>query len=229
MTAIIYDMDGTIVHFQIDYIRARRNAINVLIKHGIPDGRYSIENSITESARDARLFFKETLGYDADKIKNIMSQVNQQVVKIEMEAAIKATAIPNIQDLLDFGRGNRLHQIICTYNTNAAAELTLQTAKLSGYFDAIYGRDDVLKPKPNPSHLEEAVKEFGIRPKNSILIGDHSADIKLGKNFGCKTIGVDTEHNAGEVADADFIVQPEHLASEAIRIILDNYAIKTDY
>lgn len=229
LKAILYDMDGTIVNFQIDYLRARKGAIDVLIKHGIPKNRYTVENSIIESVKDARLYLKNNLAYSDEKIESIMNQVNDAVVEVEMAAAARAIPTPNIYELLDFAHLNQLKQLICTYNTHGAAELTLKTAGLDQYFHGIYGRDDVLKPKPNPNHLQKAIEKFRITPQTSILIGDHSADIHLGINFGCKTIGVKTDHNRGEVADADFIVEPDELAERAIQIITNNYALNSDY
>ena len=47
--AIIWDLDGTIIHFKIDYIRCRRITIKILKKHGIPKSNLTIKKNIFEN------------------------------------------------------------------------------------------------------------------------------------------------------------------------------------
>jgi len=47
--ALIWDLDGTIIHFKIDYIRCRRITIKILKKHGIPKSNLTIKKNIFEN------------------------------------------------------------------------------------------------------------------------------------------------------------------------------------
>jgi len=90
--AIVWDLDGTLIHFKIDYIRARKTAINILKKYGIPKELLTVRISILENLKLARDFF-EKKGLPKDKINEIIEQVDNEIIKIEYEAAINATLI----------------------------------------------------------------------------------------------------------------------------------------
>ncbi len=72
--------------------------------------------------------------------------------------------------------------------------------------------------KPKTGLFEMAAIDFNIDKSNSWMIGDSSRDITAGKDFGCKTVGVQTGHGAkGFTEKPDFIA--ENLL-EAVKIIL---------
>ena len=63
--AIVWDLDGTLIHFNIDWLRARREAIKILKRHGIPKHILTVKSSILENIKLAREYFATT-GYDAE-------------------------------------------------------------------------------------------------------------------------------------------------------------------
>jgi D-glycero-D-manno-heptose 1,7-bisphosphate phosphatase len=76
--------------------------------------------------------------------------------------------------------------------------------------------------KPKTKFLLDAKKEFDLDLKKSYMIGDKTADIKFGKDGGCKTILVLTGKK-GE--DGYFDVKPDFIAKDlnnAIDIILED-------
>ena len=48
--------------------------------------------------------------------------------------------------------------------------------------------------KPSTKYVKEAEKEFDISLKDSWVIGDHTSDIELGINSGCRTVYLLTGH-----------------------------------
>lgn len=64
--------------------------------------------------------------------------------------------------------------------------------------------------KPLPGMAEQAIAEFGFDPKRSIVIGDKSADIDLGRAIGATTILVRTgwgaDHERDRTCEPDVIV-----------------------
>jgi len=222
LKAIFYDMDGTLVYFHIKILDARKKAIEVLENNGIPAGRYKVENSIRVTVEDAKLFMAGKLSYSSEKITEIISKVNEVIIKTEMKSAKKAKAVNNIVKLLDFVRVKGLKQIICTFNTHKAALLTLKTAEIDSYFDDIYGRDD-LPPgltKPSKTHLKIGADKHGLLPENIIMVGDHTVDIDAAKNFGCESIGVRrTGDNVHSIEHADYVVEQSEISEQIIEIL----------
>ena len=69
----------------------------------------------------------------------------------------------------------------------------LQICDLQGiteYFTTIYGVDRVNRPKPAPDTVLLALKELGISPEESLVVGDTVFDLLMGRNAGCRTCGV---------------------------------------
>ncbi|MBY8981746.1 MAG: hypothetical protein KGD57_02270 [Candidatus Lokiarchaeota archaeon] len=58
LKVIIWDLDGTIIHFNIDFIKARKVVISILEKFGIPEGYLVINNNISEYINKAISFFE---------------------------------------------------------------------------------------------------------------------------------------------------------------------------
>ncbi|MHA1819215.1 MAG: HAD family hydrolase [Promethearchaeota archaeon] len=223
LKAVFFDLDGTLVLFKIDYILARKTAFGILEKYGIPKNKYTTKNSIRTSIEEAKLYFKEKLNYTPEKIKRILEEVNNAVQKIEMMAVKEATPVKGSLSLLKFLRERGVLNIIITYNTHIAAELTLKNAGLIDYIDDIYARDDVERPKPDHEHIKIAADKYQVSPEESIMVGDFEGDILAGKGFGCLTVGVQTGHNLNRLDTPDFIIQQEELKDGLMKIIKDYF------
>ena len=73
--------------------------------------------------------------------------------------------------------------------------------------------------KPKTGMLEKAVEKLGVNLKESLVIGDKTDDIEMGRRAGCKTILVKTG-KAGK--DGNYKVTPDYIADsleEAAKII----------
>lgn len=78
-----------------------------------------------------------------------------------------------------------------TCSTREAEErLTNYPELLKRFEGKMVTRDMVKRIKPHPDQLELVAKILDIPQENLIMIGDMQADIRMGKNAGCKTIGV---------------------------------------
>ena len=73
---------------------------------------------------------------------------------------------------------------------------------------------DETASKPNPQMLHELMREFGVEPERTLMIGDTTHDLQLAANAGTASIGVSygahdhdafegfaTRHVAHSVAD----------------------------
>ena len=189
--AVIWDLDGTLIHFKIDFIRARRKVISILRKFGAPRKILSIKNKFTDTIEMAKNFFYEK-GYDKEEINKIIQEANRAIINVEREAALQATLINGIKQVLDFIKANGLKQAIFTYNTRENAELSLKKANIIEYFEIIVGRDSISNPKPHPEHLLYICKKLNVKPHEIVVIGDSGRDIEAGIKVGAYTLGLKT-------------------------------------
>jgi phosphoglycolate phosphatase-like HAD superfamily hydrolase len=61
---------------------------------------------------------------------------------------------------------------------------------LEMFNEFIITRSDISKLKPHPESIEILSDKMGIPIKNLVMVGDMDADILLGHNSGCTSIGV---------------------------------------
>jgi HAD superfamily hydrolase (TIGR01549 family) len=188
--AIVWDLDGTLIHFKIDFIRARRKAIKILKKYGVPKNLLTVKGSILENVSKSREYFKSNKIYESEKITQIISEVDKEIIKVEYEAALEALHIDGIEDVLEFIECQDLKQAIFTFNTHRNAEISLEKVNLKKYFTLIVGRDNVENMKPHPDHLLLICKKLNVKPSEVIVIGDSSRDIEAALNVGAKSIAI---------------------------------------
>lgn len=217
--AVVWDLDGTLIHFKIDFIRARREAFKILKTHGIPRKFLSMQNGTIDTIVKARKIF-ESKGLSQQEINSIIKVVNDKVVSIEHEAAVEATMIEGIDKVLDFARQKKLKQAIYTFNTSENTKISLERINLLKYFDVIAGRDNINNPKPHPDHLLYICEKLGVEPFEIVVIGDHARDIQGAINVGARSIGLLTKLAREESLQiADVVVEEKDIPSNLIQII----------
>ncbi len=88
-------------------------------------------------------------------------------------------------------------------------EKILKYFNITGYFDYIMGRRPGLAHKPSPDPLLLICSELGIKPEETIMIGDSELDVQCGKNAGSKTAAVTFGYRKKEILELespDFII-----------------------
>ena len=108
-------------------------------------------------------------------------------------------------------RGHRLG--VATGKSRAGLDRALNTSALVGLFDATRTADETAS-KPDPRMLHELMRELGVAPARTLMIGDTTHDLLLAANAGTESIGVSygahdheafkgyaTRHVAHSVAD----------------------------
>ena len=185
----------------------------------MPKKKLSIRNSILDTVKDGREYFLK-LGYDAEKIKKIVKEVDLEVIQIEHEAAVKASIIEGIDRVLEFIKEKGLKQALFTFNTNENAKISLKTVEALDYFEFIAGRDDVENPKPHPDHLLYLCKKLKIKPSEIIVIGDTYRDIDGAIAVGAPSIALHTKmSDINKLQNANFIVKEIEIPTKLIETI----------
>ena len=84
----------------------------------------------------------------------------------------------------------------------------LQAVELLGMFDASRTADETAG-KPHPRMLHELMREFGVTPERTLMIGDTTHDLQMALNAGCHSVGV--SYGAHE-PDAFHVLSPRFVA-----------------
>jgi len=91
---------------------------------------------------------------------------------------------------------------VATGKSRAGLNEALSHAELKGMFDATRTADET-RSKPHPQMLEELVRELGVLPERTLMIGDTTHDLQLAVNAGCASVAVSYGAHEPE-AFADF-------------------------
>ena len=217
--AIVWDLDGTIIHFNINSTKARGATIKILMNYGIDKKSLSIKKSILDNINVSKEIF-EQMGYSSDHINKIFKEVDKEISKIEHKAALDARKINGIEDVLIFAKKKSLKQAIYTFNKQKHAKISLEKVNLLKYFDVIIGRDNVQNPKPHPEHLLEICDNLNVDPSEVLVIGDNFRDIEGAINVGARSIAVLTKLAKIETLQkADKIVEEKDIPLKLIEEI----------
>lgn len=219
LKAIVWDLDGTLIHFKIDYLKARITSINILKNYGVPKHLLTVKVSILENLKLARKYFKNK-GYAKEKINSIIEEVDTEISKIEQKAALNATMINGIDKVLEYAKTKNLKQAIFTFNTKKNAELSLKTVNLIHYFNIILGRDSVKNLKPHPDHLIQICNHLNVSSNEILVIGDNIRDIEAAINVGAYSIALLTSiANIETLQKANKLIKENEIPQEIIKEI----------
>ena len=105
---------------------------------------------------------------------------------------------PGVQEALDFLKTTGV-RIGCV--TNKAAQFTLPILKdlgISDYFEMVVCGDELAKKKPDPMPLLHVAEKLGVKPEQSLMLGDSMSDVKAARAAGFDIICMSYGYNHGE-------------------------------
>jgi len=97
---------------------------------------------------------------------------------------------------------------VATGKGRVGLDEALHAVELRQVFDGSRTADETAG-KPSPLMLHELMREFGVEPERTLMIGDTTHDLQMAVNAGCASIGV--SYGAHE-PDAFHALKPLHIA-----------------
>lgn len=182
--AIIIDMDGTITKFNLDYMAARRRALEELEKLGLrtPD--------MTDQVNLSVILNKLKDNCEPEKFSKLRSTFYGFFEEMELKAAADVSLYPGAEKTLQELRSRHVKIGLVTNNSRAGTELTLKKHHLKPFFDAIVTRDDCEEMKPASAPINKILSELNVSKDQSILVGDGVVDIMAAKATGLLSVAV---------------------------------------
>lgn len=186
LKGIIFDLDGTLTVFTLDYMSAKRDIVNFLAERGINIGiqaRRIVD--IIEEAQEKL----ESQNRDSE-FEEIKRTAYKIVEKYEHEAAEKTELHPGALKILKKVKGLGLKVGVVTNNNKKVVYRLLKKLGIESYFDVAICREDVSEYKPNPDPVKKAIEKMSLKPEEAACVGDSIIDIVASNKAGLTSIAV---------------------------------------
>jgi len=209
INSVIFDLDGTLVYFKIDFMSARREVIQKLYSIGIPKDLVSINQRILTTVRTAENYLRSN-EIKADKIDSFKKQIDQIISKYEMEGAKRTSLLPGVKEILSTLKEQRYKIGLFTLENQETTKYILERFSIQSFFNAIITRDDVENYKPDPEHLNAVLSQMGVSANEIIVVGDNPIDLECARRINAVAVARYSErHSIYELkkAGADFIIK----------------------
>lgn len=179
-TAVLFDLDGTLVDTNIDFKAMKAALLKLCGEHG------ALQEDV------AALNMLEAVEHTAAALPESEAQAFREqawalLEEIEMRYVPSASPYPHAAELLhQLGRLGVRTAVVTRNCSNAVNSLM----RLLPPVDAVLAREDVNRAKPDPGHLLDALQQLGTQPAEALMVGDHRMDIQAGRAAGTRTAGL---------------------------------------
>jgi phosphoglycolate phosphatase len=140
----------------------------------------------------------------ADKYPQLGERYKHHYVKHQNDISLFQGVLPLLTEL----KGRHHWLTVATGKSRRGLDEALRTVELNGLFDGSRTADETAG-KPSPLMLHQLMREFGVDPERTLMIGDTTHDLQMAVNAGCASVGV--SYGAHE-PDAFHALQPRHIA-----------------
>jgi HAD superfamily hydrolase (TIGR01509 family) len=206
--AVIFDMDGVIVH---------SNPVHKVIlqefcaKHG---------KELTDEMLREKVYGRT----NQDWIPNVFGDISDETIqqyadeKEQMFRDVfnpKEHMVPGLYDFLDELDRAGLKKVVATSAPAENEDFILKELGISDRFDAVLNSSHVTKSKPNPEPYLKAAAAINVDPSECIVIEDSISGVESGLNAGATVIGITTTHTREEMKKCALIADDFNVISVA--------------
>jgi HAD superfamily hydrolase (TIGR01549 family) len=189
--AVIFDLDGTIAAFNLDYMTLRSEVRGFLIRTGVPASVLFVNESIFDMLNKTEIFLKNT-GKSSRAIEKARNGALDIAERHELEAAKTTSLLPSVMETLKTLKKMNMKIGLCTVNSEKSASYILKRFRIADFFDAVVPRNKVKRVKPSGEHLQAVLKALKVNPKEAVLVGDATRDMECARELKAMAVGLST-------------------------------------
>ncbi|WP_123623694.1 HAD family hydrolase [Halorubrum sp. CSM-61] len=169
--AVVYDLDGTLVELEVDWVAVAESVLDVYTEH-----------AVIPPTDDLWGLLGAAEGY------GLRDEVEEAIAAHERAGARDSTLLPlggRLIEAVEEGR-NGPPAGVCSLNCEEACRVAVEVHGLGEALDpgAIVGRDTVDTYKPEPESVLAAVERLGADPARALFVGDSRRDAVAAERAG---------------------------------------------
>jgi HAD superfamily hydrolase (TIGR01509 family) len=176
----------------LDYRSIRGDIREHLLNSKIPSSLLTVKDTVFEMLKKADIYFQNLDNSSVNSINEIRNEALLIADKYELEAARDTDLLPGVNQTLKTLKNKNLKIGLFTLSGDKSVNYILKRFRLSNYFSVTVPRNQVNYVKPNPEHLETALKVLDVTPEETVVVGDGVVDMIAAKELNATAIGLTT-------------------------------------
>jgi len=175
---IVFDLDGTLIQSNIDYMGIR-DEVREMLKELVPPDEFKIINDTPTTILNLVELVKEK-----DTLGGLYEKAWQIVEKAERKGYETAKIDEDVYSTLNKLQLENFDIAIFTNNSRKLTDYAMQKFLLDQYTNVVITRDDVEEAKPNPEGLIKIMNYFNKSVEQTVFIGDSWLDAETAQVAG---------------------------------------------
>ncbi|MGW7367480.1 HAD family hydrolase [Streptomyces sp. NPDC054841] len=183
-TAVIFDLDGTLVDSEPNYYEAGRR---VLAGYGVSDFSWEHHTRfIGIGTRETLERLREEYGLDAP-IEDLLAGKNRNYLEL---ARAKTEVYPQMRTFVELLHAVGVPMAVASGSSRAAIEAVLAGTGLDAFIDTLVSAEEVAHGKPRPDVFLEAARRLCADPADCVVVEDAPPGAAAAHAAGMRCIAV---------------------------------------
>jgi phosphoglycolate phosphatase len=186
---VIFDLDGTLIDSRLDLV----HSVNAALRH---IGRPELPDEVIASyvGDGAPILIQRALSAEAKDEALVRKGLEFFLSYYRAHKLDHTTVYPGVIQALtaiqNSGNGAPRRMAVLTNKPVNPSRAIVQELGLGNFFSQVYGGNSFATKKPEPEGALALFTENGVRPDQTVMVGDSHVDIRTGLNAGMFTVGV---------------------------------------
>jgi HAD superfamily hydrolase (TIGR01509 family) len=183
-TAVIFDLDGTLVDSEPNYYEAGRQT---LAEHGVPDFTWTDhERYVGISTQETVTRWKSLYGLRAS-VPELLADKNRRYLELARSAT---RAYPEMRKFVELLAGEGVPMAVASGSSPEAIDAILAGTGLDAYLRTTVSADEVAHGKPAPDVFLEAARRLGADPADCVVLEDAAPGAAAAHAAGMRCIAI---------------------------------------
>jgi phosphoglycolate phosphatase len=184
MDLLIFDLDGTLIDSRLDLA----HAVNATRKHmGMTPLEF--ERVYSYVGNGAPVLIRRALGEQATEAE--VEEALEFFLEYYRDHALDFTRLyPGVKESLERLEAAGKRMAVLTNKPVRMSNAICEGLGIAGHFFQVYGGNSFDFKKPNPIGVQSLMRETGIGPERTVMVGDSGVDVNTAINAGVRSCGV---------------------------------------
>jgi HAD superfamily hydrolase (TIGR01549 family) len=200
----LFDLDGTLVEFRVDYNLGRRMILDFARERG-----YDMEGQTEHRNMHDIIEHYAEIGEEGAH-RTVKEYAYNLMERLEVQGAATTRPFPDTLPTLDRLMSLGLRMGIITNSARRPVEIVMSRYPLAKYFEVITTRDDVTVIKPDPGIIQYTIDALKVGSDECFFVGDAPGDILAAHSIGMVSVGIprgSTTKEALLASKPDYIIE----------------------